>query len=122
MSDYGSQYSGTGRGRRNNRQWRREEVFTKRVPAGRRTYFFDVMPTRSGHDYFIVITESKRVEEHRYQKHKLRLYKEDFAKFVRGLHETVDHVRREFLPDFEFHGMPDLDVPDDPEKDTRRSG
>lgn len=90
----------------------RDEVFSRRVPAGRRTYYFDVKTTRSGQDYFIVITESKRVGEHRYEKHKVFLYKEDFAKFVRGLHEAVDHIRSECLPDFEFNGYPEIEFPE----------
>ena len=90
----------------------RDEVFSKRVPAGRRTYYFDVKTTRSGQDYFIVVTESKRVGEHRYEKHKIFLYKEDFAKFIRGLHEAVDHIRSECLPDFEFNGYPDVEFPE----------
>ena len=99
-----------GRRRRGNSDRYRDEVFSKRVPAGKRTYFFDVKPTRSGKDFFIVITESKRVDD-RYEKHKIFLYKEDFAKFIRGLGETVDVIRREHLPDFEFHGMPELVYP-----------
>lgn len=95
----------------------RDEVFSKRVPAGRRTYFFDVKPTRSGTDFFIVVTESKRVDDNRYEKHKIFLYKEDFAKFIRGLSETIQHVREEFLPDFEFHGLPDLNFLSSPDRD-----
>jgi len=117
MDDSGSRFSG-GR-RRGYSDRRREEVFSKRVPAGRRTYFFDVMPTRSGRDFFIVMTESKRVEEYRYEKHKIRLYKEDFAKFIRGLHETVEYIRREHLPDFEFHGLPTLSTSEGSEKNDR---
>ena len=90
----------------------RDEVFSKRVPAGRRTYYFDVKTTRSGRDYVLVITESKRVGEHRYEKHKVFLYKEDFAKFVRGLHEAVEHIRSECLPDFEFNGYPEIEFPE----------
>ena len=87
----------------------RDEVFSKRVPAGKRTYFFDVKTTRSGEDYFLVITESKRDGE-RYVKHKIYLYKEDFGKFVSALHEVIAHVRDEHLPDFDFRGLPELTV------------
>jgi hypothetical protein len=69
-----------------------ENVFSKRVRAGKRTYFFDVKTTRSAKDYYIVITESKRVSEDDYEKHKLFLYKEDFGKFIDALSETVDHA------------------------------
>ena len=75
----------------------KENVFSRRVRAGKRTYFFDVKATRSTNDYYIVITESKRVEEQEYQKHKLFLYKEDFRKFLDALSETVDHVETNLL-------------------------
>lgn len=86
----------------------RDEVFSLRVPAGKRTYFFDVKPTRSGEDFFLTITESKRISENGYEKHKLFLYKEDFGKFMTALHEAVDHIRTERLPDYDFRGLPEL--------------
>ncbi len=86
----------------------REEVYSKRVPAGKRTYFFDVKPTRSGDDYFITITESKRIDDHRYEKHKIFLYKEDFGKFIAAIHEVVQHIREEYLPDYDFKDLPEL--------------
>ncbi|GMQ82525.1 MAG: hypothetical protein BMS9Abin05_1979 [Rhodothermia bacterium] len=86
----------------------RGEVFSKRVPAGKRTYFFDIKTTRSGEDYFLTITESKRVGESRYEKHKIFLYKEDFGKFVAAMHEVMTYVREECLPEYDFRGLPDL--------------
>lgn len=86
----------------------RDEIFSKRVPAGKRTYFFDVKTTRSGKDFFLTITESKKVDENRYEKHKLFLYKEDFGKFVSAVHEVVQYIQDECLPDYEFRGLPDL--------------
>ena len=71
--------------------------FTKKVRAGKRTYFFDVKATKSATDFYIVITESRRVDEDKYEKHKLFLYKEDFQKFADALAETVDHVEHELL-------------------------
>ncbi len=85
-----------------------DEVYSRRVPAGKRTYFFDVKTTRSGEDYFLTITESKRVGDGSWEKHKIFLYKEDFGKFVSALHEAVHHVQEHCLPDFEFRGLPDL--------------
>ena len=82
----------------------KEEIFSKRVKAGKRTYFFDVKATRSN-DYYLTITESKRKfqgEGFSYEKHKIFLYKEDFLKFVSALNETVDHVKEELLPDVDF--------------------
>lgn len=80
-----------------------ESVFSKRVKAGkRRTYFFDVKETR-GNDYFITITESKkRFNDDGYDRHKMFIYKEDFNKFINALTETVNHVKTELMPDFDF--------------------
>ncbi|MEO7212810.1 MULTISPECIES: DUF3276 family protein [Mucilaginibacter] len=71
----------------------REEVHSKKVRAGKRTYFFDVKATRSN-DYYVTITESKkRLEDGVFIKHKIFLYKEDFEKFAEGLKETVDYIK-----------------------------
>ncbi len=86
----------------------RDEVYSRRVPAGKRTYFFDVKTTRSGEDFFLTITESKRIDEGRYEKHKLFLYKEDFGKFVNALHEVINHIKEEQLPGYDFEDLPEL--------------
>lgn len=74
----------------------REEIFSKAVRAGKRTYFFDVKSTK-GNDYYLTITESKKRfgEDGKffYEKHKLFLYKEDFEKFSEGLIEAVAHIK-----------------------------
>lgn len=71
----------------------REEVYSKKIRAGKRTYFFDVKATRSN-DYYITVTESKkRLEDGVFIKHKIFLYKEDFEKFAEGLKETIDYVK-----------------------------
>lgn len=71
----------------------RDEVFSKKVRAGKRTYFFDVKVTRSN-DYYITVTESKkRIEDGLFIKHKIFLYKEDFEKFSEGLKDTVDFIK-----------------------------
>jgi hypothetical protein len=82
---------------------RNESLFSKRIKAGkRRTYFFDVRSTR-GNDYFITITESKkRFDDNGYDRHKMFLYKEDFNKFLNALTETVNYVKTELMPDFDF--------------------
>lgn len=80
------------------------EIFSKRVKAGKRTYFFDVKATRS-EDYYLTITESKRKprgDGFTYEKHKIFLYKEDFSKFVKALNESVEHIKDELLPDVDF--------------------
>jgi len=73
----------------------REEVFTKIVRAGKRTYFFDVKATRTD-DYYLTITESKKRlgKEGKvfYEKHKIFLYKEDFEKFTDGLKDAVAYI------------------------------
>jgi hypothetical protein len=79
----------------------KDEIFTKRVRAGKRTYFFDVKSTKSEKDFYITITESKRVGEDEYEKHKIFLYKEDFQKFIEALAETVTHVEKELLQNLE---------------------
>lgn len=73
----------------------KEEIFTKVVRAGKRTYFFDVKATRK-EDYYLTITESKKRlgKEGKvfYEKHKIFLYKEDFEKFTDGLREAVTYI------------------------------
>ena len=75
-----------------------EEIFSKAVRAGRRTYFFDVRATRA-EDYYLTITESKRDFNEDgtpfYRKHKIYLYKEDFANFKDALSELTDYVIKE---------------------------
>ena len=87
----------------NENQFNSEEIYSKKVRAGkRRTYFFDVRTTRSN-DYYITITESKRrFEGDGYERHKLHLYKEDFNKFLKAFEETVDHVKTELMPDYDY--------------------
>jgi hypothetical protein len=74
---------------------RKEEVFSRRVRAGKRTYFFDVKATKSEKDFYITITESKKIAEDEFKKHKIFLYKEDFEKFADALAEAVDFVHDE---------------------------
>lgn len=95
----------------------KEEVFTKIVRAGKRTYFFDVKETKGGERY-ITITESKRhyddgQDKFTYEKHKVFLYKEDFEKFAKGLDQVVRFIETGVMPEAdpkdaakdEFHGI-----------------
>lgn len=87
----------------------REEIFSEKVKAGKRTYFFDVKSTRSN-DYYLTITESKKRfnkddEGFTYEKHKIFLYKEDFNKFMEALNNTVNHVKNELMPDVDFNAF-----------------
>ena len=74
----------------------REEVYTKIVRAGNRTYFFDIKATRKS-DLYLTITESKKRfnkdGKFFFEKHKIFLYKEDFEKFTAGLEDAIGFVR-----------------------------
>lgn len=73
----------------------RDEIYSIPIKAGKRTYFFDVKSTRNN-DYYLTITESKKVENEgsrNYEKHKIFLYKEDFEKFTEGLENTLAYIR-----------------------------
>ena len=75
-----------------------EEIFSKIVRAGRRTYFFDVRETKAG-DYYLTITESKKFTNEDgsfyYKKHKIFLYKEDFPEFESSLSEMIKYIIKE---------------------------
>ena len=72
-----------------------EEIFSKVMRAGRRTYFFDVRSTKAG-DFYLTITESKKFTNDdgsfHYKKHKIYLYKEDFSEFKDTLEEMINYV------------------------------
>ena len=77
---------------------RNEEIYSKRVRAGKRTYFFDVRGTKAG-DYYLTITESKKFTHDdgsfHYKKHKIYLYKEDFTEFEDTLKEMTSFIIKE---------------------------
>ena len=80
----------------------RQEIYSRSIRAGKRTYFLDVKSTRSD-DYYLTITESKRrfdAEQGKffYEKHKVFLYKEDFDKFTDGLNEVIGYIRSGKFP------------------------
>ena len=74
----------------------REEIFSRTVRAGKRTYFFDVKATRRG-EYYLTITESKKRFDKdgrfHFEKHKVFLYKEDFDKFSNSLSEVINFIK-----------------------------
>ncbi len=86
-----------------NREENAEDVYSKPVRAGKRTYFFDVKSTKGNKDFYLTITESKRRNNpdgtFTYDKHKIFLYKEDFEKFQEGLSEALEYIK-----DTCFHG------------------
>ena len=78
--------------------YREEEIFSKTMRAGRRTYFFDVRSTKAG-DYYLTLTESKKFTNDdgsfHFKKHKIYLYKEDFNDFSSNLSEMTDYIIKE---------------------------
>ncbi len=78
----------------------RDDVYSKSVRAGKRTYFFDVKATRRD-EYYLTITESKKRTNidgtFFYEKHKIFLYKEDFEKFAEGLNDVVSYINNNNL-------------------------
>ena len=78
-----------------------DEIYSKPVRAGKRTYFFDVKSTKGNNDYYITITESRRKTDRdgrfSYDKTKIFLYKEDFDKFAEGLQDAIDYLRNNQL-------------------------
>lgn len=74
-----------------------DQILSKVIKAGRRTYFLDVKATRGG-DYFLTITESRKVSHNdgsvTFDRHKIFLYKEDFSKFTEGLEEVIDFIKQ----------------------------
>ena len=103
----------------NNRE--REELFSKVVKAGKRTYFFDVKETRAG-DKFITITESRKNFDEQtgrfyYDKSKMFLYPEDFEKFANGLNVALKFVETGVAPEEpEEEQQPKRNFRDDDEK------
>ena len=82
----------------NDQEKYRNEIYSKSVRAGKRTYFFDVKSTRSG-DHYLTITESKKKFDQdgnfQFEKHKIFLYKEDFAKFRDALTDVIGFIVKE---------------------------
>lgn len=82
----------------------REEIYSKAVRAGKRTYFFDVKSTRRD-EFYLTITESKKRFDldgnFHFEKHKIFLYKEDFEKFTEGLQEVMTYIDQNQLDEYE---------------------
>lgn len=87
----------------NNNRQRQESEYSNKVRAGkRRTYFFDVRRTK-GDDFYLTLTEStKRYNNDGYERHKIFLYKEDFNRFIAGLEDTINYVKTELMPDYDY--------------------
>ncbi len=87
----------------NDNSARFESVYSTKVRAGRRrTYFFDVRKTKGG-DFYITLTEStKKFNGDGYDRHKIFLYKEDFNRFQNSLNDTINHVKNDLMPDYDY--------------------
>jgi hypothetical protein len=88
----------------------KDEIYSSRVKAGKRTYFFDIKSTKSD-DFYLTITESKRKtqgEEFVFEKHKIFLYKEDFLKFTEALQEAIDYIKTELMDEDDLNSVEDL--------------
>ncbi len=80
----------------------REEIFSRAVRAGKRTYFFDVKTTKSDEQYLTITESKKRFSNEQgkflYEKHKIFLYKEDFEKFAVGLNAAIEFIETGVAP------------------------
>ncbi len=94
-----------------------KNILSRKVQAGRRTYFIDVKPTQNN-DYYIMLTESKKSTredgEVLFEKHKVFLYKEDFSKVLTALQEAVNYVQNELMPDGGFNKLEDRQAHEQP--------
>lgn len=87
----------------NELQNEKEDLFSKAVRAGKRTYFFDVKTTK-GDEKYLTITESKRRfdnDQNRFffEKHKIFLYKEDFQKVSKALNDAINFIETGVYPE-----------------------
>lgn len=103
----------------NNNGGKYSGYFSKKLKAGkRRTYFFDVRSTKQG-DFFLTITESKKkFEGEGYDSHKIFLYKEDFKKFMEGLNETMEYIKTELMPEYDYDAERPAKLSSDAEGDN----
>jgi len=94
-----------------------QEIHSKVVRAGKRTYFFDVKSTRN-EEFYLTITESKkRFEDNgnfHYEKHKIFLYKEDFEKFTECLQDIIDYINQNQTESFSENKQPDATTDGEP--------
>ncbi|NNC83814.1 MAG: DUF3276 family protein [Flavobacteriales bacterium] len=98
----------------------KEEIYSKVIRAGKRTYFFDVKSTR-GNDLYLTVTESKKRFNDNgdsfYEKHKIFLYKEDFEKFQEGLEDVLGEIERLKEDDPKYRVEESKEEKDSEEKD-----
>ncbi|WP_372649459.1 DUF3276 family protein [Draconibacterium sp.] len=91
----------------------KQEIHSKVIRAGKRTYFFDVKSTRND-EYYLTITESKKRfgenGKYSYEKHKIFLYREDFTKFIESLQEVVEYIHGKQPEDVRDEAEPQVDT------------
>jgi hypothetical protein len=96
--------------------------YSRKLKAGkRRTYFFDVKNTKQG-DFYLTITESKKkFDSDGYESHKIFIYKEDFKRFMEALSDSIDHIKTELMPDFDYDSERPLQAPRQDDGDNNTS-
>lgn len=77
------------------------EVYGEKLRAGKRTYFFDIRPTRNN-DFCLTVTESKKRMDDSTERHKIFVYKEDVNKFLASLQSAIDYLKTELMPEYDF--------------------
>ncbi len=100
-----------------------DPIYSNRVRAGkRRTYFFDVRKTK-GDDYFVTLTEStRRNDDNGFNRHKIFLYKEDFNRFLAALEDSIDHIKTELMPDYDYAEFDKKHAEYDKQKELEEEG
>lgn len=95
------------------KQYNNEELFSKAVRAGKRTYFFDVKATRAGENYLTITESKKRFDQQSgkffYEKHKLFLYQEDFDKFETALKQAYEYIATGEVPQSYLDEMEEIE-------------
>ncbi len=84
-----------------------DDIYSSKVKAGKRTYYFDVKETRNGEYYLTMAEVMKKVDGNGHSsliRHKLFLYKEDFNAFANGLQDAIDYVRNAKGDDYGIEG------------------
>lgn len=79
-----------------------EDVYSRKIRAGKRSYFFDIKLSKNNL-YYIAITESIKIHNtNEYKKHRVVVYPEDFNKFLETAQEVIDKVKTKYMPDYDY--------------------
>lgn len=94
-----------------------EDVYSRKIRAGKRSYFFDVKLSKNNL-YYVAITESiKQQNSNEYKKHRVVIYPEDFNKFLDAAQEVIDRVKTKYMPDYDYKKFDEYSENFDPEED-----